>query len=366
MPPLLIALAFTRKANGWKLGIAALAAVGAAFHDVNPLFWLSVGLGVLLLLSTAGSDFLGMWIAIFVAGSILIFYAGAARYLLPMAAPAAILLSRALSTRILLLGFLLQLPVSAGLAAENAQHWVAVRNFSRTIAQQAKSQNRRMWVNGEMALRFYLEAEGARPLLLDQEVRTGDMVITSELIGPMLLTVPTARVATTEVIPSIPLRIISLEGGSGYSASSKGLLPFEISREVVDELHADVVTERTVDFSYVDPKDPKAKSQLINGIFPDGWMLQQSSIILKVPENAEKLEASVYLPAPAAARKVELLADGVVIGDVAMPHEGIYTMSAPYKPRGKTVTVGLRVDATFSVPTDARKLGVIVTGLGFR
>ena len=52
--------------------------------------------------------FLAGWIAIFFAGAIVIFFAGSARYLLPMAAPVALLVSR-IRTRWLAIGFACQM-----------------------------------------------------------------------------------------------------------------------------------------------------------------------------------------------------------------------------------------------------------------
>ena len=69
-----------------------------AFYDLNPLFWLSVGCGVLvltwLITEALHRDFLAAWAVIFFAGALLIFFAGSARYLLPIAAPVAILAAR--------------------------------------------------------------------------------------------------------------------------------------------------------------------------------------------------------------------------------------------------------------------------------
>ncbi|HVP91794.1 MAG TPA: hypothetical protein VMS75_11330, partial [Terriglobales bacterium] len=66
--------------------------------------------------------FLAAWIAIFFAGAVAVFFAGSARYLLPMAAPVAILASR-LDRRWLSAGFAAQLTLGLGLAVVNYQHW---------------------------------------------------------------------------------------------------------------------------------------------------------------------------------------------------------------------------------------------------
>src|SRR6202021_3964148 len=78
----------------WVPSLYALPfAIGAAFYDLNPLFWVSIGVGAGILIWCARHwrDFLAQWVLIFFAGALVIFFAGSARYLLPLAAPIAIL-----------------------------------------------------------------------------------------------------------------------------------------------------------------------------------------------------------------------------------------------------------------------------------
>src|SRR5258706_16482921 len=88
-------------------------ASGAARYDPRPLFWISIGCGVLILLSAVKErGFIGWWLLIFMAGAGLGFFAGSARYLLPLAAPVAILAVPACSTRFAMLGVVLQFGLS--------------------------------------------------------------------------------------------------------------------------------------------------------------------------------------------------------------------------------------------------------------
>src|SRR6185295_2827201 len=109
--PLLV-VTFASKSRA-RLVAAAATAIAAAFYDLNPLFWLSVGCGVLLLTWLVSEvlrrDFLAAWAIIFFTGALLIFFAGSARYLLPMAAPVAILVARTSVPRWLTAGFVLQI-----------------------------------------------------------------------------------------------------------------------------------------------------------------------------------------------------------------------------------------------------------------
>ncbi len=362
--PALTVLAFAKSAGLWRWAIVAVAAVTALIHDPNPLFWASVAVGVLLVTSMMRQEFLSTWVLMFFAASLVIFFAGSARYLLPIAAPIAMLVAQSVSPRWLMAGIAAQFTVSLGLAAANYQHWDATRDFANAVMNQANG--RRVWVNAELGVRHYLEDRGARPLLRDTLLRANDIVVTSELVKPVTINAPMARMMEAVVSPSIPLRLISIEGGSGYSASSKGWLPFEISNEVVDRLTADVVTERKPELSYLDPKDTKAAAHVIAGLFPDGWMSQQATILLKVPAPLKSLDVDFFIPPDAPARRVTLLADGKVIADNTYDKPGAYRLSAPFKTDATQVTVGLQVDATHTVPPDSRALGMIITGVGLR
>ncbi|MGH9591610.1 MAG: glycosyltransferase family 39 protein, partial [Bryobacteraceae bacterium] len=176
--PVLLIAAFA-KAGKWRIMAAGIAALAGVFYDPNPLFWASLGCGVLLLASVLRRDFLSAWILIFFGAALLIFFAGAARYLLPIAAPVAILVARAAGPRMLAAGVALQLPLSLGLTIANYQHAEAYRNFAETLAPEAAGH--RVWVNGEWGLRYYLESEGALEPVRDQPVQPGEMIVTSAL-----------------------------------------------------------------------------------------------------------------------------------------------------------------------------------------
>jgi hypothetical protein len=362
--PALIALAFTRKAGLWRWLLIVIAALLLFSFDPNPLFWASAAMGLLLLLSCLRREFLSAWIVIFFAASLAIFFAGSARYLLPIAAPVAIVIARDLSLPSLYIGFAAQMVISLGLAAANYQHWDAVRDFSNQVLAQANG--RRIWINGEWGMRHYLEARGAQPLLRDTKLSPGDLIVTSQLGQAVTVTAPVAPLMDTEITPSIPLRIISIEGGSGYSASSKGVLPFEISREVVDRMRLDIVAERNPELSYLDPKDPRAAAQLIEGLYGDGWASGDASVVLKVPEHSTQLEVSFFIPDNSPARTITLLAENIVLGETTFPQPGAHTFAVPFHTSAPQAAIGLRVDKTFQSPPDTRRLGIIVTGIGFK
>jgi 4-amino-4-deoxy-L-arabinose transferase-like glycosyltransferase len=359
--PLLVIAAFAR--GRWRTLTACAAATGAALHDPNPLFWISIGCSVLLLIHVVEQrDFLSAWIVIFFGGAIAVFFAGSARYLLPIAAPLAILTARRVPARLLWIGFALQMALSLALASANYQHWNAYREFAASRPKNGQ----RTWANAEWGLRYYLESTGALPLPKNQALQPHEIVVSSALAPAVAIHAPMAVIAEAEVTPSIPLRLISLSGRSAYSSAARGLLPFEISTVPLDRVRAEVVLERNAELSYLDPRDPKSASQILSGLYPDGWMTEQASVLLKVPEKPAPLSAEIFIPPQTLARRVTLAVSGRVVAEETFPKPGLYSLAAPLDVRAPAVTVTISTDRTFSAPGDQRKLGVVLRGIGFR
>lgn len=361
--PLIVATIVPR--GGRKLWIiAAGASVAAGVYDPDPLFWASFGLGVWLLAWCFARGFLGWWVLLFLAPGVLVFFAGSARYLLPIAAPLAILVSNAARRGVLIAGVALQLALSLALATVNYQFWGANRQFAETITNQAAA--RRVWANADWGLRYYLEAGGALPLARDSAIRAGDMVVTSEMGAAVRANYPLAPFSQIEIRPRILLRLYSLDGRSAYSVATRGLLPFEISNGPIDRVRAEIAIEP--ELSYLDPKDPRAAPQLLSGISADGWTEQQATVLLKVPPDAARISVSFYVPLDAPARHVALSANGRVLVERDLPKsDAIYNLSAPAPTSASSLAVTITVDKTFPGPGgDARNLGVLVTGIGFQ
>jgi hypothetical protein len=254
----------------------------------------------------------------------------------------------------------LQLVLGLALAIVNYQHWDVYRTFAASLPH-----DRRTWINAEWGLRFYLESNGALPLPKNPPLRAGDVVVSSELAYPLPINAPTAPLARAEIRPSIPLRIISLDGRSAYSvASARGLLPFEISTGPIDRIRADIVVERKPELSWIDPKDPRAAAQLITGIYPDGWMSDQASVLLKAGPGT--LTANIYIPNIAPARRITLSMNGQVVADETFSEPGVHSILTKETESARDATVTITADRTFSTAADQRKLGVVVTGIGFK
>jgi hypothetical protein len=312
--------------------------------------------------------FLLAWIAIFFAGAIAVFFAGSARYLLPIAAPLALLASR-LPAKWLAGAFAAQMALSLGLAVVNYEHWDACRRFAEQLRR--PTAGHRVWVDGELGLRFYLEADHALPLRKTQKLRAGDIIVSSELTQAVAPTAPVSTIARMVIQPAIPLRLIGLESQSGYSDASRGLWPFGVSAGVIDRLRADLVMERHPTREYLPMNAPEAAEQIVSGIYQleagaYRWMGASAVVVLKAPEAAAPLAASFTIPATARARRVTLLMDGAPVAAESYPGPGTYTLkTAPLRPASSTANVEIQVDRTFSAPPDTRELGIVLSAVGF-
>jgi hypothetical protein len=305
--------------------------------------------------------FLLAWIGIFFAGALAIFFSGSARYLLPMAAPVAILASR-LPTKWLAPAFAIQLAVALSLATVNYQHWDGYRAFAASLG--APSAGHRVWVDNDWGLRYYLEADHALPARKGQHVRPGDIVVTSELGHNVEFTAPLSLLASANIQAFLPLRLIGLNGHSGYSTVDEGYLPFGISTGPIDRVMARLVMERHATLEYLTISAPEAAEQVVSGIFPaDRWMSQAGVVVLKSPAVPRKLRAEFYIPPNARARQVTLLLDGREVAAHDYPGPGAYTLVSAEPLQGTTVEI--RVDRTFTAPGDRRPLGMVLIAVGF-
>ena len=313
----------------------------------------------------ADTRFLLAWIVIFFLSAVAVAFAGSARYLLPMAAPVALLASR-LDRKWLAAGFVLQLGLGLALAAENQQHWDAYRDVAGSIRRVASGH--RVWIDGEWGLRFYVERDGGLPLTHKQPVRAGDIVVASELGHNVDIHAPAAPIMKTlEIRPSIPLRLIGLETDSGYSTASRGFYPFGISRGVVDRVKVMQIGERHPTLEYLTLDAPNAADHIVTGIWPDHWMGSDAVLVLRNPAVPTALQASIYISNKAPARKLTILLDGREVASQTYDKPGLYTLaSPPVRGAGPTATMELEVDRTFSDPPDTRKLGVVLSGAGFK
>ena len=350
------------------------AAIGAAFYDANPLFWgsIAVGVGILIWCARHWRDFLAQWVLIYFAAALAIFYAGSARYLLPLALPIAILASRYAKRRWLDAGFAVGLALSVTLAVVNYQHWGAYRQFAREIRSDVES--KRVWIKDEWGLRYYLEAEGALPLMQGQAIHAGEMMVSSSLSSPVAFSSGggfMAPVAERTITSPIPLRLVALHGRSAYSAMMSGLRPFDITLAPIDRLRAEIMVERKPAAADLLMSAPEAEQQIVSGIYQleSGswrWMSQTGVVLLKPPVEPARLVVQFSIPDQSPVRQVSMDLNGQRVASQDFSGPGRYVLtSAPMKPDGDSAQVTITVDKTFAAPGDSRQLSIILLRVGF-
>jgi hypothetical protein len=312
---------------------------------------------------------------IFFAAALALFFAGSARYLLPMAAPIALLVSERLRDRPrwLAAGFALQMALSLALAVVNYQHWDGYRRAAQALAPEAARS--RVWINGEWGLRFYLESDGGLPLQEGQAVQPGEIVVSSALAYPIPFTTgggQLTRMTDWEIRPPLPLRLIALGARSAWSTASLGLRPFDISTGAIDRVRAEVVVARQPTLEYLPMNTPEADSQIASGIYQleenrYRWTAGRAVVLLKSPAHPTPVSVTFFLSPVTPARRVALWLDGVLLIERTYAAPGLYTLTTPpVTPKQTMASVAFTVDKTFSPPGDQRVLGVILSGIGFR
>jgi 4-amino-4-deoxy-L-arabinose transferase-like glycosyltransferase len=379
----LLAIAAFGKVSRTVWIVAAGAGLGGIFLDPNPLFWASFGIGVLLLGSTGvlawvrcnrDDLFLTSWILLFFSAALILFFAGSARYLLPIALPVAILATRLLDNpRWLWAGFALGLLVSLSLAVANYEHWDGYRQFARSM--ERESSQKRVWINGEWGLRYYFEADGGLAIERGQALEPGEIMVSSRLAFPIAVTTGggvLTPIREQAITSTLPFRLIGLGAHSAYSSDALGLRPFDICRQPIDVVSAAVVVERKPGLSWLPMNAPQAGQQIVSGMYELEsnawrWMSGRAVVLLKNPGAARPLDVTFSIPGPVPARRVTVQVDGHSAAEQTYPAPGTYTLSTPpLSPPGDTVTVTISVDRTLTVPGDKRQLGIIVSELGFR
>ncbi|HUQ91795.1 MAG TPA: glycosyltransferase family 39 protein [Bryobacteraceae bacterium] len=352
-----------------------LAFLAALLMDAHMLFAVpfAAGVAVILYCARARRNFLAGWVLIFFAAALILFFAGAARYLLPAALPVALLVASIHTRPWLIAGITAQLTISLMLATVNYQHWNGYRQLVHRRAQDWE--NKRIWVNAAWGLRYYAELAGALPVVLGQPMRPGDIILTSRLALPVPFSTGGGALVPVEQIPitsPLPFRLIGLDSKSGYSAASAGLRALDIRTGPIDIVRIDTVVERKPTLSFLPMNAPEADQQIVSGIdrLEENryrWMLRRGVLLVKKPPSDAPLEIELHLPEAAPARRITLTVDGAPIADRTFAAAGTYKLrTAPIRVAEDSATVTIEVDKTFQSPGDQRELGVILVSVGFR
>ena len=344
---------------------------------------LALGTGLLLLLNTSRTwwksasmeeRFLSAWILLYFAGSIAVFYAGSARYLLPLAAPVVFLTIRRIESR-MFLSIFTAVHFAGGVALAAAEnHYVEqYREFAQRLAPMVEST--RLWSNAEWGLRYYLGELGSEPLLRDQMLRAGDVVVTSELAATISFraTDPKLELLQADIaVGPLPLQTIGLESRSGYSSSGFGILPFDWGTGNIDRVTAYKIGHREPTAGYLRMDSPEAEAHLLSGFYGLeaanwGWMGKQGSASLLVPEDSGEFELVFHIPETAPARRVTVELDGKILADKTYSETGSHILTGLVDlPAGRSVRVTISVDETFRPSGDDRDLGIVVISFGFK
>ncbi len=363
--------------------ICAIAAVAAALVDANPLFWVSFATGVGLLITNGTNlfsrneddKFLSAWMLSFFAFALVIFFAGSARYLLPIVAPVAILTVNQFRnrTRLFCTALLLQLALSLSLAYTNFQQWDQYRKFVASL--ESTFTGKRVWINGEWGLRYYAESAGALPVVRGQAVRPGDVILSSRLALPVSYTTGggvAVKLTEQDITSTLPFRLIALGSKSAYSTASAGYRPFDLSWQPIDVVRAGQIVERKPELSFLPMNDPAAESQIISGVYQLEsnswrWAGRNAVILLKTPPHPALLQATFRIVDSAPGRRIRLLLDGALLADQTYTAGGLYTLRSPQSVSSphSSATATISIDRTFQPSGDNRDLGFILVSAGF-
>ncbi len=285
---------------------------------------------------------LGAWILAFFGASLALFYAGSARYLLPLA-PAVAIMATMLVRRVrwIAAGVALQLALGLALSYADTRYVRQYPLFASDLA--ALSEGRRIWSNAEWGLRYYLARIGGESLLAGQEVPAGSIVVESELAAAIdYQAAGTKRLLLEQEIDSgaVPLRLIGPGSRSGYSSSEFGMLPFGITRGPIDDVKAYAIGLPDPRLAYLKMDDPAADEHLLSGFYPsDGaewrWMGMRGSALLRAPEDASRFEAEFHIPDDAPAREVRVEVNGKPVADERYDVTGGHRLEARGRRRAR-------------------------------
>ena len=204
----------------------AMLAIFVAF-GVNALLWLWE--------ARRHNPLLAGWCLFYFAFAATVFFAGASRYLLMLAAPMVLLFVLQFSRRPGILALALAVNVVLGLNLSFAAY-----EFARVYPDVPPPPGRTFLVNGDWGFRYYMLARGGRTLEENSVPAPGEWIVSSDLsLGghyDSLAEEAAVPLGTAELRVRTPLRLIDRYAHSGFSASAAGLLPFSFSRRPLDRI----------------------------------------------------------------------------------------------------------------------------------
>src|SRR5690606_24530102 len=137
----------------------------------------------------------------------------------------------------------------------------------------------------------------------------------------------------SEIVPTLPFRLIGLGTRSGYSSVTFGLRPFDLAAGPVDRIRAEIIAEREPEREDLPMDAPDAVSHIVSGVHELEntwrWMGERAVFLLKSPATPLPLRVSLYIPGQAPARAVRLTLDGVPVAEAVYEGEGSYVLATP-------------------------------------
>ena len=178
---------------------------------------------------------LAAWCLLYFAFACVAFFAGAARYLLPLAAPMVLLFVIQFRDRPRVLWLALAVNVVLGLNISFAAY-----EFARVYAHVAPPPGNRFLVNGEWGFRYYMVAKGGEPLQDVSAPIPGEWIVASDLSlagkYDSLAEETAVPLRSVDLRARTPLRLVDRHAHSGFSSASMGLLPFSFSNQPLDRI----------------------------------------------------------------------------------------------------------------------------------
>lgn len=270
-PPAVLAAFWPRKKQIWDYAIIVVLFVlfplilaflgaatwGVALHMV--LFLPAAGLliyGFVDRLSQKGEKrrnwiFLSLWMAGIVFYTGVVLYHAAVKYLLPAFLPVAILMAMQARSRFdgsRALAWFQSAAVAATavlaflVAGADYELAAGYRDFARETVPEELGEYKTGWFSGEFGWRYYLEQQGFRYLLTnDQRPQPGDIVLQPIVPGSSQLSADlsarTEKMDEKVIRGRLPVKIIHPPSGAGFYGHRWGLLPYAFSERELDHVY---------------------------------------------------------------------------------------------------------------------------------
>ena len=178
---------------------------------------------------------LAAWCLLYFAFACVAFFAGAARYLLPLAAPMVLLFVIQFRDRPRVVWLALMVNMLLGLNISFAAY-----EFARVYAHVPPPPGSVFLVNGDWGFRYYMVAKGGRPLEDTSIPTPGEWIVASDLSlagkYDSLAEETATPLRTVDLRVRTPLRLVDRHAHTGFSSVSMGLLSFSFSNQPLDRI----------------------------------------------------------------------------------------------------------------------------------